>query len=312
MEHRRPAAAQRPFGAVDRLRWQQNRYQNDYREINLPDESYLAGAASAARNYNTAPGLPYPGFHSINLSTNEANSHYNGLQIDLSSQVGRDLTLRAYLHAVAHDRSDQRGNGGGDLGNMSNPYAGWKYDVGPGGYDRTHNASVNFIYDIPFLRTTSENRFLKATLGGWEVSGIVTHHFRIADQSAAHRRTERQRPAQRHQPSRPGCGTSRYPHTVGEWFSTSAFAAPALGAFGDAGHNSLRGPGRDNWNLSLFKSFVLSETRGSRFELRVETFNTWNHTEFNQVSNGLGSSNFGQVTSAFDPRVFQLGAKLYF
>ena len=84
------------------------------------------------------------------------------------------------------------------------------------------------------------------------------------------------------------------------------------GRMGDAGHNSLRGPGRDNWNLSLFKSFVLSEARGSRLELRVESFNTWNHTEFDQVSNGLGSSNFGQVTSAFDPRVFQLGGKIYF
>jgi hypothetical protein len=103
-----------------------------------------------------------------------------------------------------------------------------------------------------------------------------------------------------------------YPHTASEWFSTSSFAAPAVGSFGDAGHNSLRGPGRDNWNLSLFKSFVLNETRGSRLELRFESFNTWNHTEFNQVSNGLGSSNFGQVTSAFDPRVFQLGGKIYF
>jgi hypothetical protein len=107
-------------------------------------------------------------------------------------------------------------------------------------------------------------------------------------------------------------GSVSYPHTVGEWFNTSAFVNPALGAWGDAGHNSLRGPGRDNWNISLFKSFVLSEARGSRLELRVESFNTWNHTEFNQVSNGLGSSNFGQVTSAFDPRVFQLGGKIYF
>ena len=52
--------------------------------------------------------------------------------------------------------------------------------------------------------------------------------------------------------------------------------------------------------------------RSGRLELRAEGFNVWNHTEFDQVSNGLGSSNFGQVTSAFDPRVFQVGAKLYF
>jgi len=103
-----------------------------------------------------------------------------------------------------------------------------------------------------------------------------------------------------------------YPHTVAEWFNTASFANPAVGAWGDAGHNSIRGPGRDNWNISLFKSFVLSETRGSRFELRVETFNTWNHTELNAVSTQVGSSNYGQVTSAFDPRIFQLGGKIYF
>jgi hypothetical protein len=78
------------------------------------------------------------------------------------------------------------------------------------------------------------------------------------------------------------------------------------------GHNALRGPGRDNWNLSLFKSFIFSEARGSRFEFRVETFNTWNHTEFNAVNGTFGGGQFGQVTSAFDPRIFQLGAKLYF
>jgi hypothetical protein len=77
-------------------------------------------------------------------------------------------------------------------------------------------------------------------------------------------------------------------------------------------HNALRGPGRDNWNLSLFKSFVFSEARGSRFELRLETFNTWNHTQFDAVSSNLGDSRFGQVTSAFDPRVLQLGGKIYF
>jgi hypothetical protein len=97
-----------------------------------------------------------------------------------------------------------------------------------------------------------------------------------------------------------------------QYIDPSAFALPAIGAFGNLGHNAARGPGRDNWNLSLFKSFVFNDERGSHLELRWETFNVWNHTQFNQVSNNLGSSNFGQFTSAFDPRVMQLGAKLYF
>jgi hypothetical protein len=275
----------------------------------LPDEGYLPQLIAGA-SYTTAPGLPYLGFHSINLSTNEANSHYNALQIDLNSQVGRDLSLRAYYSLSRTIDPTTAGNGGGDLGNVSNPYLGWKYDDGPGGYDRTHNVAVNFIYDIPLLRNSS-NRLLKSTIGGWEISGIVTITSGLpinpqltGGQSGNGLPNATNRPDQ--------VAHVSYPHSVQQWFSTSAFAAPAVGAFGDARHNSLRGPGRDNWNLSLFKSFVINEARGSRFELRVESFNTWNHTEFNQVSNGLGSSNFGQVTSAFDPRVFQLGAKLYF
>ena len=286
----------------------QNRHQNDYREINLPDESALPSLI-AGGIYTLAPGLPYPGFHSIDLSDNEANSHYNALQVDLTSQVGRDLTLRAY-YTLSRTIDPVTGNGGQDLQNVSNPYAGWQYDNGPGGYDRTHNAAVNFIYDLPIFRH-SQNRLLKSTVGGWEVSGIVTLTSGLplnpqltGGQSSNGLVNATNRPDQ--------VGPVSYPHTVAEWFSTSAFAAPAVGTGGDAGHNSLRGPGRDNWNLSLFKSFVLSEARGSRLELRVESFNTWNHTEFDQVSNGLGSSNFGQVTSAFDPRVFQLGGKIYF
>ncbi len=109
-----------------------------------------------------------------------------------------------------------------------------------------------------------------------------------------------------------------YPHTVNQWFSTSSFAAPTSGTWGNLPANYLRGPGRNNWNMSLFKNFVLSETRGSSFQFRADAFNVWNHTQFRGDINGggistaLGSSNFGQVTAAYDPRVFQLGAKLIF
>jgi hypothetical protein len=115
-------------------------------------------------------------------------------------------------------------------------------------------------------------------------------------------------------------GNVSYPGTVGQFFTTSAFSNPSVGAWGKLTKGAVRGPGRNNWNLSVFKNFLLSESRGSRFELRVETFNTWNHTEFNNVATGASfasdgktiTNNFGQVTSTWDPRVFQLGAKLIF
>jgi hypothetical protein len=286
----------------------QNRYQNDYHQNNLPDESYLPELI-AGKQYNTAPGLPYPGFQSINMSTNEANSHYNALQVDLNSQI-RTLTMRAYYTLSRTVDPTTGGGGGADLSNVSNPYLGWKYDSGPGGYDRTHNAAVNFIYDIPFLQK-SPNRLLRTTLGGWEISGIVTMTSGLPiNPQLTGGQSSNGLPNATNRPDK--VSSVSYPHKVGEWFDTAAFASPAAGAWGNAGFNSLRGPGRDNWNLSLFKSFQFSEDRGRRLEFRAESFNVWNHTQFDAVSNALGASNFGQVTSAFDPRVFQFGAKLYF
>jgi hypothetical protein len=286
----------------------QNRHQNDYRQINLPDPSAIPALIGGA-NYSTS-GLAFPGFHGINMAEDEANSHYNALQLDLNSRVGHDLQFRAMYTLSRTIDPTSAGNGGGDLGSVSNPYAGWVYDVGPSGYDVTHNAAVNFIYDIPLFRTSS-NAFVRTLVGGWSVSGIVTitSGFPI-NLGISGPQGGNGLPNTSNRPDL--TGSISYPHHVGEWFDTSAFALPTLGAFGNLGHNALRGPGRDNWNLSLFKSFIFSEARGSRFEFRVETFNTWNHTEFNAVNGTFGGGQFGQVTSAFDPRIFQLGAKLYF
>jgi hypothetical protein len=295
-----------------------NRFQSDRTEYNLPDQAALIPIINGAggANYNTAAGLPFPGFHSVRLSTNEANSHYHGLQLDVNSQVGHDLFLRAFYTYSKTIDPGTGSTGGQDLQNVSNPYLGWRYDVGPGGYDRTHNAAVNFIYDIPVFRRSS-SRLLKSALGGWQVSGIITMESGLPiNIGLTGAQGGNGLPNATNRPDR--LGTISYPQTVLagpqriQYIDPSAFAFPAIGAFGNLGHNAARGPGRDNWNLSLFKSFVFNDERGSRLELRWETFNVWNHTQFNQVSNNLGSSNFGQFTSAFDPRVMQLGAKLYF
>src|SRR5437667_221818 len=287
----------------------QNRHQNDRSQYNLPDPSALPALIGGAQ-YTLAPGLTYPGFHAIRLTANEANSHYNAFQVDLNSQVGRDLQLRAYYTLSRTIDPTTAGNGGGDLGNVSNPYAGWRHDVGPGGYDRTHNVAFNFIYDIPVFRS-SQSRLVKTALGGWQVSGIVTMSSGLPiNIGLSGNQSGNGLPAAANRPNL--TGSVAYPHTVAQWFDSTAFTAPAVGAFGTLGHNALRGPGRDNWNMSLFKSFVFSEARGSRLELRAERFNTWNHTTFHDVSTNLGDSKFGQVTSAFEPRIFQLGMKIVF
>ena len=62
--------------------------------------------------------------------------------------------------------------------------------------------------------------------------------------------------------------------------------------------------------MSLYKGFNITERM--KFELRFETFNTFNHTEFNGLDTNSADGNFGHVTSTYDPRVLQLGGKFSF
>jgi hypothetical protein len=287
----------------------QNRHQSYFQEINNPQDNptTLAGLIANGSLYNSE--VPYLGFHAIDMATNEENSHYNGLQLGLRGQVAKDLTLQvAYTYSKQIDPGNMAQNGG-DVSTDSNPYS-WGYDVGPGIFDRRNVFAANFIYQIPLLRN-SPSRALRTGLGGWELSGIITAedgaplNITISGpQSSNGLPTATNRPDV--------SGSIGLPHTEGSWFQQSSFTPPQLGAWGTAGYDCVYGPGRDNWNISLFKSFTISETRGSRLELRFESFNTFNHVQWNAVSTSLGSSNFGNVTGATDPRVFQLGMKLYF
>jgi hypothetical protein len=304
----------------------QSRNQNYYTDINLPAQSDLIGLL---RHGNRNPVDRYLGFNSIKMSTNGANAHYNGLQVDLNSQIKRDLSLRVFYtlsRSIDPAVSTGLGGGGGDLQTVSNPYAGWQYDVGRSGYDRLHNLSFNFIYNMPFLRHSS-NALARTLVGGWEFSGIVTIEsgtpINVTLNSGAQDAVCNCQLDQAgmgvggsNRPNR--VGTIGAPHTKQRWIDGSGFAYPTPGSWGNLGYDAIDGPGRDNWNLSLFKNFVINEARGSQFELRLETFNTFNHPQINgfntmawspgNVSNG----NFGQPNSFFDGRIVQLGGKISF
>lgn len=307
----------------------ENRNQNAYVETNLPSQSnIMALFANNNADFNTR--VPFLGFNSIKMSEDVQSSHYNGLQAEIHSKIRNDLTLQAaYTLSRAIDPATS-GNGVSDLNNVSNPYN-LGYDNGPSGLDRTQIAFVNFVYDIPFLKS-SPNKLLKSTVGGWQVSGIVTMQtgepLNITEGGIANCAQGANNGSSctgsligtgnisniiPNANNRPDVGGSvSYPKTVSNWFSTSQFAPTVAGTWGNEPFNNLRGPGRQNWNLSMFKSFLFSETRGSRLEFRAEFFNAFNHTEFNSVSTTLTNGNFGAITSAHDPREIQLGLKLYY
>jgi Carboxypeptidase regulatory-like domain/TonB-dependent Receptor Plug Domain len=317
-----------------------DRHESYWQEINLPAQSLVPCLASNSATLvaaNCAGGtqpafngtLPYQGYSSLKMAFNGADSHYNSLQMELRGQVRHDLTLQAaYTLSRAIDPSTGSSGNGWDLDYVTNPYQNWRYDVGPSVFDRTNIFLLNFVYEIPFLKNSSSH-LLRSTVGGWEFSGIVTaesgapYNIGLSGQSASS--------------AFPGgdvgnrpdvVGAITYPHTkvisntgtvTGiQWVNPASFAAPAFGTWGNLGFDGVRGPGRDNWNLALFKNFVISESRGSSFQFRAESFNTWNHTQFGTAgqnggfSNNFGAGNFGQITGAADPRVFQLGAKIIF
>ena len=106
---------------------------------------------------------------------------------------------------------------------------------------------------------------------------------------------------------------NRNPRSGDSAFNTSLFSLPALGQIGTAARRSFHGPGIANFDMALAKQIRFAESR--TLQLRVETFNIWNHAQFYgaaAVNGNISSPNFGQITSAAAPRLIQLAAKFSF
>ncbi|HKW17096.1 MAG TPA: carboxypeptidase regulatory-like domain-containing protein [Terriglobales bacterium] len=293
----------------------QGRHENDYRAINLPAENLLPAMVAAKALDNTK--VQYLGFGGIRLSENEANSHYNSLQTSLVGTVRKDLHLQVgYTLSKSIDATTSNGSGG-DLQNVTNPYLGWRYNVGPSQFDRRNIFFTSFVYDIPLFRNSSH--LVKSTVGGWEVSGIVTEESGAPLDLGVNSGTTAAS-ILTNTGMRPNLtGSISYPKTAAQWF-TGNFSKPACltgpDCWGNLGFDAIRGPGRNNFNLSLLKNFTVTER--FHMEFRAESFNAFNHTQFKGDKNNggigtnFGAGNFGQVTSAYPGRELQLAIKLIY
>ncbi|MGC2139373.1 MAG: hypothetical protein WA627_16550, partial [Candidatus Sulfotelmatobacter sp.] len=111
-------------------------------------------------------------------------------------------------------------------------------------------------------------------------------------------------------------GSPSGPKTVAEYFNTAAFSQ-SVGTFGDSRPGALLGPGFQRWDTSLFKNIKFGER--ASFQIRLETFNTFNHGSPSQICNNggtgscvFGSPAFGVVTDYHIPRELQIGGKFTF
>ena len=280
----------------------------------LADRKNVCGSACGGVSGTNANYFrQYVGFGGINLVEDEGNAHYHGLQASLRASNWKGLTLgAAYTWSHAWDVIDAQ-----LFNNLTNPFSP-RYSSGTSGFDRRHIAVVNFDYNLPIFQHS--NGFAHKVLGGWALSGVVL--MQTGNPLTINAGTNTLGLGGNATSYADKVGTIKYPHTAAHWFdAVGAVAQPAPLTWGNAPKAIGVGPGRDNWNTSLFKDFRFTEKSG--VQLKFESFNTWNHTQFTGVNTGVlngtpgtGANAYngtqGAINGVADPRVFQLGAKGYF
>jgi hypothetical protein len=253
---------------------------------------------------------PYQGYGNINVYEFASTSSYNSLQVRASRRMSRGLQVQ-----MSYTFSKVLGSNNTDTDAINafgiDPR---HYDYGPLNYDRTHVLSVTYTYILPRPGRALGNRKLGLIADGWQVSGIT--------------RLQSGGPFTPGWTFVTGATDMTGSHTQNAVISVLDPKAPPLQrfrppdkyTFGNAGPGILRLPGLNNWDLSLYRNFKWAEKR--TMQLRWETYNTFNHTQFSGISQQAkfqSATDWTQVdplfllpTSARAGRAMQLGIRVNF
>ncbi|HUF48403.1 MAG TPA: TonB-dependent receptor [Vicinamibacterales bacterium] len=276
----------------------------------------------AARDINqpapsTSPFNPRPNpfFADILMIESRARSEYDALEVRFDQRLDRGLAFAA-AYTLGQSMDDASGffSSAADANfpqDSNNPSAEWARS----NFDVRHRMTVNGVWQLPF---GPGRRWLKdgvagLCLGNWDVHAVATFASGRPFTVAVHPDIDISNTGR----TNLGFGFNDRPNQTGSpdladpshdgWFNTAAFTMPPFGSFGDVGRNSLEGPGFRNVNLALVRDVNFG---ASRLQLRIETFNLFNSTNFDLPDSFLGSPTFGQILSAGAPRRFQLGLRL--
>jgi hypothetical protein len=269
--------------------------------------------------------VPYSAYGTINLREFAANSNYHALLLQLQHRLAHGINVGAnYTFSKALDVSDS-------YGSSVDPFLPARSrNYGPAGFNRSQVFTANFFYLLPKPGQITGWRPLGLVTDNWQLSGVfrvltgapITPGYSLITgiTSPTGTPTEGARMevvnptaplASRFGPPPEPAGQASLANAA--WLSTST--APQ---FGNLGQNTMTGPGTNNMDLSVYRNFPIKE-RGN-FMLRLETYNTLNHTQFNGINstaqfNTLGAqvnTAFLLPTSARPARYVQLGARLTF
>jgi hypothetical protein len=259
----------------------------------------------------------------------EAHQNYNALQTQMQGRLNHGLS---YLLSYTWSRcmTDSQGFWG-EGGQSSAPSAWWQNTYNPSGengacYYNVKNVFTGYvIYDLPFGRGrqfgSNMSKAADAVVGGWKVNVIPTFRggFPLTlSSNSDHSGTNSFQ-------NRPNCIAP--PHvlhkqTIGNgfygyrWFDPASYQEPSDGTFGNCSVSSVYGPGEQNIDLSLAKTFAITEHQN--IEFRSEFINAFNHVILDAPSNGgidianPDGGTIGQIKTSEGARNIQFALKYNF
>ena len=281
------------------------------------------GAIQPRRPFQYATFLPGTTFHgapvasgtfpvsTVNDLQNRARSWYDGGYINLRRRYSHGLTLLAnYTYAKnLSDAPDFRS----PMSEAAIPQneADLNADKGPA-CDIRHRAVVSAVYEVPPLLV---NRWARALTGNWRVSTLFQaqsgYPFTVSvfGDTANAGTVLGENPIRANYTGLPLFGTGT--RNTMDWFNPAAFATPPAYTFGNAGRNSVYGPGMETMDVAVVRTFPIREM--VRLDMRAEAFNTLNHSNWSIPNRFVNTPQFGSITEAATPgREIQLSLRVSF
>ena len=262
---------------------------------------------------------PYPRFSTVTLyRNNTGHSTYHSFQSRIEKRYSSGLTFSvAYTYSRLIDDAGAVFDSAVLTGPVANFQAADSFnkrlekDVSTGNVP--HIFSTGFVYELPLGkgRTRPLCGWRDVIAGGWQVAGIVRLQsgspvpVTQATNLNAFAGFGIQRPNRIANPTLPAEQQS-----TGRWFNAAAFTQAPQFTIGNSSRNPVIGPGYRTADVMLGKSFAITER--VRTELRGEVFNVTNTPPLGNPNGSFGNAAFGSITTALDPRVFELVLKVHF
>jgi len=255
---------------------------------------------------------------------NSATSHYNSLQATVAHQFAKGLHFQG-AYTLSKSTDPVVSSGAGVYQFPINDQTALAPSMALSDFDRTHRLVLSYRYEIPFF--SRAHGLQSAVLGHWSVGGVTVLQsglpFRVTD-SAAGSVYGTAVPDTATPSLAPGytlssaLTTGTIQQRLTEYVKPAAFVpAPALGidgstGFGTLGRNVFRGPSQQNWDMSLGKSWTVTEAQVLKFS--ADFFNMWNHPAFDKPSiTDIENPSFGQITNTVGtPRLVQFSLRYAF